>query len=220
MASTSSQSPPPPQPTTATTASADSSLPSPQSASFEPSDHAKAYLVNDPQRTGFDPQTSWWMNYFRILSGQMTKEGMHHYREWRYREHEARDCAACERHRDYLFRYSPIIRFMADKVDALNGRLDASNVLCRRCPGIITEDGTVVRKGGGFDPNYGILICANEVRNRKHLEDTLAHEMVHAYDHLRWKVDYSGKNLRHAACMEVRFCFFSFSRPVGRNGDC
>jgi len=63
-----------------------------------------------------------------------------------------------------------------------------------------------VRQGGGFSPDHGILICANEMRDRKHLEDTLAHEMVHAWDHLRWKVDWA--DLRHAACTEV--CFLTW----------
>ncbi len=30
----------------------------------------------------------------------------------------------------------------------------------------------------------------------------MAHEMVHAWDHLKWKVD--AGNLRHQACLEVR----------------
>lgn len=59
-----------------------------------------------------------------------------------------------------------------------------------------------VRQGGGFSPDHGIMVCANEMRSQGHLEDTLAHEMVHAWDHLRWKVDWS--DLRHAACTEVR----------------
>lgn len=63
------------------------------------------------------------------------------------------------------------------------------------------ENGNVVRQSGGFSPEHGILICANELRDRGHLEDTLAHEMVHAWDHLRWKVDWN--DLRHAACSEV-----------------
>jgi inner membrane protease ATP23 len=76
--------------------------------------------------------------------------------------------------------------------------------VCRRCPARVAEDGTVVRQSGGFSPEHGILICANEMRDRGHLEDTLAHEMVHAWDHLRWKVDWQGgKGLRHAACTEV-----------------
>lgn len=40
------------------------------------------------------------------------------------------------------------------------------------------------------------------MKDQGHLEDTMAHEMVHAYDHLRFKVDWTN-NLRHAACTEV-----------------
>ncbi len=162
-------------------------------------------LENDPARTGYDPSIKWWMNYFRILTNQMTPEGLHHYREDRYRLHEKRDCKRCEEYRDWLFAHSPTVRFLRDKVEALNGRLDESNVICRRCPAHIREDGSVVRQTGGFSPHHGILLCANEVRNRGHLEDTLSHEMVHAWDHLRWKMDWAGdKHLRHAACTEVR----------------
>lgn len=74
------------------------------------------------------------------------------------------------------------------------------------------------RQGGGFSAGHGILICANEMRSRGHLEDTLAHEMVHAWDSLRWKVKEG--DLRHAACTEVcvhtTSCFFPFG--VGTNG--
>ena len=162
------------------------------------------FLPNDPARTGYDPSAKWWLNYFRILTGRVTREGIEHYREDRYRAHEARDCARCDAYRDWLFAHSPTVRFLRDKVDALGGRLDASNVVCRRCPGRVAADGSVVRQSGGFSPAHGILLCANEIRNRGHLEDTLAHEMVHAWDHLRWKVDWAGaKDLRHSACTEV-----------------
>lgn len=89
----------------------------------------------------------------------------------------------------------PIIRFLSDNIRQLGGDLDSHNIRCTRC---------TTRKAGGFDPNYGIQICANEMRDQGHLEDTLAHEMVHAYDHLRFKLDWEG-NLRHAACTEVTF---------------
>ncbi|WQF76056.1 Putative peptidase M76, ATP23 [Colletotrichum destructivum] len=162
-------------------------------------------LRNDPARTGFDPQTKWWMNYFNVLTGRMTPEGQFHYREARYRANEERDCKRCEEHRDWLLAFSPTVRFLNDKITALNGNLDSSNILCRRCPARLTEDGEVHRQSGGFSPAHGILICANEVRDRKHLEDTLSHEMVHAWDHLRWNVDWMGDlDLKHAACTEIR----------------
>ncbi|KXX78651.1 Mitochondrial inner membrane protease ATP23 [Madurella mycetomatis] len=168
------------------------------------------FLENDPARTGYDPTLKWWMNLFKIYTNQVTREGIEHYREDRYKANEARDCARCETDRDFLFAYSPVIRFLRDKVAALNGTLDATNVVCRRCPARVAEDGTVVRQGGGFSPDHGILICANEMRDRGHLEDTLAHEMVHAWDHLRWKVDWKGGgDLRHAACTEIRASMLS-----------
>ncbi|KAK0629846.1 peptidase M76 family-domain-containing protein [Bombardia bombarda] len=182
------------------------------------------FLDNDPARTGYDPTVKWWMTYFNILTGKVTREGIEHYREDRYRANEARDCARCEEYRDWLFQHSPTVRFLREKIWALNGTLDETNVVCRRCPGRVvgsssTEEGAadgngggikVVRQSGGFSPDHGILLCANEVRNRGHLEDTLAHEMVHAWDHLRWKVDWVGKkDLRHAACTEIRASMLS-----------
>lgn len=196
----------PPSTSTSTSAAAAASLQ--VAAADAPSDGKlpgrPKQLVNDPARTGFDPETKWWMNYFKILSNQMTPEGKFHYREWRYKVHEERDCKRCEEYKDWLFTYSPVVRFLSDKIQDLNGKLDRSNIHCRRCPSVLEEDGTVNRQAGGFDPNHGILICANEVRDRKHMEDTVAHEMVHAWDHLRWKMDWVGdKDLKHAACTEV-----------------
>ncbi|OHF02594.1 peptidase M76 family protein [Colletotrichum orchidophilum] len=187
-------------PSTATTPSAAAATTPAQQQKQPPRE-----LRNDPARTGFDPQTKWWMNYFNVLTGRMTAEGAFHYREARYRANEERDCKRCEEHRDWLLAFSPTVRFLNEKITALNGTLDASNIQCRRCPARLTEDGEVHRQSGGFSPAHGIMICANEVRDRKHLEDTLSHEMVHAWDHLRWKVDWMGDlDLKHAACTEIR----------------
>jgi hypothetical protein len=62
---------------------------------------------------------------------------------------------------------------------------------------------------GGFGPNEprehsAILICGNRMMDKGHLEDTLAHEMTHFWDHCRFKVDWD--DLRHVACSEVRGC--------------
>ncbi|KUJ19184.1 uncharacterized protein LY89DRAFT_581551, partial [Mollisia scopiformis] len=155
----------------------------------------------DPAKTGYNPNTK-WTNYWNILTGRMTSEGQNAFREDAYIRNETRDCARCDEWRDWCFQYSPTVIFMRKNISALNGDLNATNVLCRRCPTRKDENGNWVRQGGGFSPDHGILICANEMRDRKHLEDTLAHEMVHAWDHLRWKVDWA--DLRHAACTEIR----------------
>lgn len=55
---------------------------------------------------------------------------------------------------------------MQDKITKLGGDLHAGNIVCQRCTGM---------QSGGFDPDYGILLCANKLRSRKHQEDTMAH---------------------------------------------
>ncbi|KAI1180005.1 peptidase M76 family-domain-containing protein [Nemania sp. FL0916] len=167
-------------------------------------------VKNDPKRTGFDPETNVWVNHFRALTGKMTNEGVFHFRESRYVANEERDCQTCEKWRDWTLQNSPTVIFLRQKIQALNGRVDGSTITCARCPARLTDDGQVHRQSGGFDPNSGILICANEVKDKSHLEDTLAHEMVHAWDHLRWKVDWTGdKDLKHAACTEIRASMLS-----------
>ncbi|KAF2098914.1 hypothetical protein NA57DRAFT_39010 [Rhizodiscina lignyota] len=106
---------------------------------------------------------------------------------------EERDCKKCDEWKEWLFSNSPIIRFLSSEISKIGPPLDPSHVRCRRCG---------VTQSGGFDSNYGILLCANTFRTRGKLEDTLAHEMVHAWDHSRFKVDQN--NMRHQACTEIR----------------
>jgi inner membrane protease ATP23 len=54
---------------------------------------------------------------------------------------------------------------------------------------------------GGFSPEWGILLCQNRFPSKKYMEDTLAHELIHAFDHCQFNVDWS--KLRHHACSEV-----------------
>ena len=95
----------------------------------------------------------------------------------------------------------PTVHFLKEKAQALGHDINESNIHCLRCPD---------SRGGGFDPDFGILLCANYRKSKSDVEDSLSHEMIHAYDYLRFKYDHN--NLRHAACSEVSFCVFVF-RP-------
>lgn len=55
---------------------------------------------------------------------------------------------------------------MREKISNLGGDINSGNIWCRRCDTL---------QSGGFDPNYGIRVCANQLRNKGHLEDTIAH---------------------------------------------
>ncbi|KAL4935151.1 hypothetical protein BDV06DRAFT_217635 [Aspergillus oleicola] len=135
-----------------------------------------------------------WRNIFNILTRRMPDEEIEKFRVARDLRNEEADCKRCDEQKVFLLNYSPVIRYMRDNIRQLGGDIGPHNVYCRRC---------TQRKAGGFDPDYGVLICANEVKDQGALEDTMAHEMVHAYDHLRFKVNWSD-NLRHAACTEIR----------------
>lgn len=158
-------------------------------------------FVNVPAISGYDPSAPNWRNLFNAVTGNMTTNGIERYREQIYAEKEAADIKKCNEWRDWNFTYSPTVIFLKQKIEELNGELGPENVVCKRCVGRQDDKGVWRRQGGGFSPDHGILICANHIKTKKEMEDTMAHEMVHAWDHLRWKVDWS--DLRHAACTEV-----------------
>lgn len=204
--------------------------------------------------TQIDPaDTAWaqWKNWANFRSGRFDEATKHEYLTNYDKYHEESDCRRCEKERDYLLRYSmsfssentqkdcfakaitsgPQIRFMQEKLEKLGGQLNEKNIVCQRCPEL---------KVSGFDPDYGIQLCANRLRNRSRTEDALAHgigshlsasnecsradqiiEMIHAYDHLRFKLDWDN-DLKHAACTEIRASSLSgecrFVREFFTNG--
>ena len=48
----------------------------------------------------------------------------------------------------------------------------------------------------------GVVLCQDRLFSKKHVEDTLAHELIHEWDHRRFNVDWT--DLRMVACSEVR----------------
>lgn len=109
-----------------------------------------------------------------------------------------RQCATKEA-AGLIISVGPIVRFLRQQCAELGGDINSSNVRCRPCRS---------NQFAGFDPEYGIVLCSDQLasRSRKDLEDSLAHEMIHAYDYLRFKFDRT--NMKHAACTEV--CVWTF----------
>jgi len=72
--------------------------------------------------------------------------------------------------------------------------VSADRVVCSPCD---------YTRAGGFSPPAGaVVLCQGRFFSKKHMEDTLVHELVHMYDHSKFNVDWS--NLRHHACSEIR----------------
>ncbi|GAA6058605.1 hypothetical protein JCM10212_004016 [Sporobolomyces blumeae] len=126
---------------------------------------------------------------------------------------EQADCKRCERWRDELARESPIIRFMFQHISLLppsptsaaSSSPDSNPtphlplpVVCKPCPPTMA---------GGYSSELGVLLCQNRFMGKPHMEDALAHELVHAYDDRRF-VPRGGKtwaeDLRAHACTEIR----------------
>ncbi|KEF62430.1 uncharacterized protein A1O9_00402 [Exophiala aquamarina CBS 119918] len=149
--------------------------------------------------SNFLPSDSWLnrtKNFYRMATSQMSAEGAEKYWWDADQRNSTFDCARCEKNRDELLKTSPIIVFMRQNIKSLGGDIGPHNIRCRTCP---------EKAEGGFDHEYGIRICANYVETKKKLEDVMAHEMVHAYDHLRFKTNLDrDTDLRHSACSEIR----------------
>ncbi|TRY82711.1 hypothetical protein DNTS_018773, partial [Danionella cerebrum] len=74
---------------------------------------------------------------------------------------------------------------------------------CEDCDSIVS---------GGFDATTSqIVLCQNNIHQQSHMNRVVIHELIHAFDHCRARVDWFN-NLRHLACSEIR--------AANLSGDC
>ncbi|KAI8371712.1 peptidase M76 [Radiomyces spectabilis] len=97
-----------------------------------------------------------------------------------------------------LLETSPRIAILLNSIAALNKGALRRGITCRSCAG--TQQQT---RMGYYDGNYKrVVICCENIRSREDLEETVIHELVHAFDATR-----KGKfnSICHLiACGEVR----------------
>ncbi|KAK2462891.1 hypothetical protein APHAL10511_005089 [Amanita phalloides] len=107
------------------------------------------------------------------------------------RIHQTRNC---EKTKEYLKNYSPAVVFMLKHLKSSGCEVPPSNIFCAPCD---------MTHAGGYSPEHGaVVLCAGHFFSQTHMEHTLVHELIHLYDHCKFKVDW--KNLRHHACSEIR----------------
>ncbi|KNZ72946.1 Mitochondrial inner membrane protease ATP23 [Termitomyces sp. J132] len=100
----------------------------------------------------------------------------------------------CEKTKTYLMNYSPIVVFMLRHLKLSGCEVPPENILCAPCDW---------SRAGGFTPDRGaVVLCSGHFFGQSHMESTLVHELMHMYDHCKFKVDWN--NLRHHACSEIR----------------
>lgn len=87
----------------------------------------------------------------------------------------------------------PPVVFMLEHLKRNGSEVKPENIICAPCSAV---------SSGGFLPKAGVVVvCQDGIMHQQHMEDTLNHELVHMYDHVKFKVDWD--NLRHHACSEV-----------------
>ena len=133
-----------------------------------------------------------WMTTMSCITGTATQEQRMQCIASHQEAHRGPMIARCESNRDYLMESSPAVRFMLDELKKVGCETTREQVDCAPCFG----------HKGGFAPFRGIRLCSNQVVKQGEAEKTLVHELMHAYDQCRFKVDWSDP--RHHACSEVR----------------
>ncbi|CCH61934.1 hypothetical protein TBLA_0F04010 [Henningerozyma blattae CBS 6284] len=172
----------------------------------------KISTPNKPKDLNAIKGFEWWRRTMQYKTGLGLdeKEKLRYENDLAYRKQDI-GCQKCYEYRDWVLKYSPTVRFMMESIEKVNKiqngyqatddsldnngqfKFDTSKIICEICP---------EWKSGGFNPQLGILLCQNRLRSKSHLEDTLAHELVHYFDNLKWNVNWL--DLKHHACSEIR----------------
>ncbi|XP_054750728.2 mitochondrial inner membrane protease ATP23 homolog [Lytechinus pictus] len=118
---------------------------------------------------------------------------------------ERRKHLNCIERADFACKHNPYVKFMLVAMEQIGCPVDLdTHIVCEPC----ASDSPV---NGGFDPVNGqIVLCENKSPSQRILSTLLTHELIHAYDHCRAKVDWT--DIRHVACSEIRASSLS--------GDC
>ncbi|RLN93826.1 hypothetical protein BBJ28_00012639, partial [Nothophytophthora sp. Chile5] len=97
------------------------------------------------------------------------------------------------------------VTFLVDIMEKMGCKMDSSFFSSVDCEGKIN---------GGFhlddEGKPGVVLCQNHIPDQEWMDRTMAHELVHAFDHCRNKIDWN--NCEHHACSEIRAAALS--------GDC
>ncbi|OCF37940.1 mitochondrial inner membrane protease ATP23 [Kwoniella heveanensis CBS 569] len=182
-------------------------MPSSSSSSNVPSSSLR-YPVNEPTEPSeaststLTPGFERWRSSLAQFTGMgLTEEEKLEREKMKEMKTLEKDWDKCEAYKRDLMENSPMITFLLNHLRLSGCAFPSSALQCHPCP---------ETRSGGFSPEHGILLCQNRFFSKKHMEDTLAHELLHAYDHCRFKVDWG--NLRHHACSEIR--------AANLSGDC
>ncbi|KAH9464069.1 hypothetical protein Pst134EB_003605 [Puccinia striiformis f. sp. tritici] len=167
-------------------------------------DLSTATTASDSDETSFDR----WNQTLRMTTG-LGLQSSNERQEWLL--------SRCRGWRDDLVETSPVVQYLLQHISTVpvpdsqpsTGKTSQQPhsipipINCGIC--------SPMRSAGLFSPNEvdpsspsggQIRLCADSLATKAQMEDVLSHELIHAYDHRRFKIDWT--NWRHIACTEVR----------------
>lgn len=106
-----------------------------------------------------------------------------------------------------------------DGITDLGCKLPPNFFVCRTCEQEMAG-GFLLPEKGSKVYNPKIIMCENKQIDTRMFQNTVIHELIHAYDICRAKVDWN--NCRHYACTEIRASSlrFVFSASIDRTTLC
>lgn len=100
----------------------------------------------------------------------------------------------CEAHIDQAIEGSAAIRQLMTALERAGCPVTRQFFSCEHCP---------MDCLGGYDKDRGVVLCEQNMLNSRVLtETTLVHELIHAFDDCRSKLNWL--DLKHHACTEIR----------------
>jgi mitochondrial inner membrane protease ATP23 len=92
---------------------------------------------------------------------------------------------------------------LLDGISELGCKIPKDFFSCQSCPtDIPIAGGFSICSGDEKDYKPQVVLCDNKILERESFENAVIHELVHAYDQCRIKMDW--KNCFHHACTEIR----------------
>lgn len=107
----------------------------------------------------------------------------------------------CRRHVDRAFEKSAAVRTLLAALERAGCPVNRTFFSCERCE----QDCQ-----GGYDRDRGVILCQQHMDNAALTESTMVHELIHAFDDCRARVNWM--DLKHHACTEIR--------AANLSGDC
>ncbi|CAN0039136.1 unnamed protein product [Laminaria digitata] len=110
----------------------------------------------------------------------------------------------CEEMVQYSLQRCPRVKFLRDKLEKLGCEMPRQSFACRPCEGMDISGGFVppTKDAKGNLSLAEVVLCSDKGVTQTMTDHTIAHELIHAYDQCRVKLDRS--NCLHVACTEIR----------------